>query len=403
LRLPTAFESLRHRNYRLLWIGTVISSSGDWMDQIAFNWLVYQLSGSAIDLALLNAFRLAPIFLFTLIGGVVADRWERRSLLFTTQSVAMLLAFVLAGLTFTGLVQVGMAFVIATGRGIVLSFNQPARQSLISELVPRKDLKNAIALNSATLNLTRVLGPTIAGILIATVGVAGAFFLNALTFLAVLYGLALMQFPDRIPRRAKGSMLTELSGGLAYLRTRPMLCTLVLLALVPMILGMPYQTMLTIFASDVLRVGGAGLGVLTACSGIGAVCGALWVASRAHRVRLGQLMVYGLIGFGAALVVFSLSGWFWLSVPALIAVGAGQQVYMASNNALIQTNVEEEYRGRVLSTLFLNRSMVPLGTLLAGFGTSLFGVQATVASMAAALLVLALAVSRLAPATRTLD
>jgi MFS family permease len=403
LRLPRAFESLRHRNYRLLWIGTVISSSGDWMDQIAFNWLVYQLSGSAVDLALLNAFRLAPIFLFTLIGGVVADRWERRSLLFTTQSVAMLLAFVLAGLTFTGLVQVWMAFVIATGRGIVLSFNQPARQSLISELVPRTALKNAIALNSATLNLTRVLGPTIGGILIATVGVAGAFFLNALTFVAVLYGLALMQFPDRVPRRAKGSMLAELSGGLAYLRTHPMLRTLVLLALVPMVLGMPYQTMLTIFASDVLRAGGAGLGVLTACSGIGAVCGALWVASRAQSVRLGQLMVYGLIGFGAALVVFALSGWFWLSVPALIAVGAGQQVYMASNNALIQTNVEEEYRGRVLSTLFLNRSMVPLGTLLAGFGTSLFGVQATVASMAVALLMLALAVSRLTPATRALD
>ena len=402
-RLPAALQSLRHRNYQLLWIGTLISSSGDWMDQIALNWLVYQLSGSAVQLAVLNLARLAPIFVFTLVGGVVADRWERRRLLFTTQSVAMILAFILATLTVTGIVQIWMVILIAIGRGIVLSFNQPARQSLISELVPRDDLKNAIALNSATLNLTRVLGPTIGGVLIATVGVAGAFYLNAASFLAVLYALALMRFPDRTPRKTHGSMLAELAGGLGYLLKRPMLRTLVLLALVPMVLGMPYMTMLTVFASDVLKVGGGGLGVLTACTGTGAVIGALWVAGNAHRTRLGPLMFYGLMGFGAALVAFSLSPWFWLSVPALVAVGAGQQVYMSSNNALIQTNVEEEYRGRIVSTLFLNRSMVPLGTVVAGVGTQIFGVQATTAVMAAGLLLLALSVSRLAPSARELD
>ena len=402
-RLPAALQSLRHRNYRLLWIGTLISSSGDWMDQIALNWLVYQLSGSAVQLAILNLARLAPIFVFTLVGGVVADRWERRRLLFTTQFVAMILAFILATLTVTGVVQIWMVILIAIGRGIVLSFNQPARQSLISELVPRDDLKNAIALNSATLNLTRVLGPTIGGVLIATVGVAGAFYLNAASFLAVLYALVLMRFPDRPPRKTHGGMLAELAGGIGYLLKRPTLRTLVLLALVPMVLGMPYMTMLTVFASDVLKVGGGGLGVLTACTGTGAVIGALWVAGNAHRTRLGPLMFYGLMGFGAALVAFSLSPWFWLSVPALVAVGAGQQVYMSSNNALIQTNVEEEYRGRIVSTLFLNRSMVPLGTVLAGVGTQLFGVQATTAVMAAGLLLLAVSVSRLAPTARELD
>jgi len=402
-RLPTALQSLQHRNYRLLWIGTLISSSGDWMDQVALNWLVYQLSGSAVQLALLNLCRLAPIFVFTLVGGVVADRAERRSLLFVTQFVAMVLATILATLTITGVVQIWMVLLIAVGRGIVLSFNQPARQSLISDLVPREDLKNAIALNSATLNLTRVLGPTIGGLLIATVGVAGAFYLNAASFVAVLYGLALMRFPDRVPRPTKAGLLRELAGGLGYLRRRPTLRTLVMLALLPMILGMPYQTMLTVFASDVLQVGGGGLGLLTACSGIGAVMGALWVAANAHRLRLGRLMLFGLIGFGAALVIFSLSGWFWVSVLALIGVGIGQQVYMASNNALIQTNVEEEYRGRIVSTLFLNRSMVPLGTMLAGFGTAVFGVQATVATMAAMLLLVALAVSWLAPAARDLE
>lgn len=403
LQLPAALQSLRHRNYRLLWIGTVISSSGDWMDQVALNWLVYQLSGSAVQLALLNFCRLAPIFVFTLVGGVVADRAERRSLLFTTQFVAMVLAFILATLTITGIVQIWMVFLIAVGRGVVLSFNQPARQSLISELVPREDLKNAVALNSATLNLTRVLGPTIGGLLIATIGVAGAFYLNALSFVAVLYGLALMRFPPRIARKASKSMVSDLAGGLAYLGRRPTLRTLVILALLPMVLGMPYQTMLTVFASDVLQVGGGGLGLLTACTGIGAVMGALWVAGNAHRVRLGRLMLYGLMAFGATLVIFSLSPWFWISVVALIGVGIGQQVYMASNNALIQTNVEEEYRGRIVSTLFLNRSMVPLGTIVAGFGTALFGVQATVATMAALLLLVAIAVSRLAPTARDLE
>jgi MFS family permease len=401
--LPAALQSLRHRNYQLLWIGSIISNSGDWMDQIALNWLVYQLSGSAVQLAFLNLARLAPIFVFTLIGGVIADRAERRRLLFTTQAVAMMLAFILATLTITGLVQIWMVLVIAVGRGIVLSFNQPARQSLISELVPREDLKNAIALNSATLNLTRVLGPTIGGVLIATVGVAGAFYLNAASFLAVLYALALMRFPERAPRHKKTSMLADLAGGLSYLRQRPTLRTLVLLALLPMVLGMPYMTMLTVFASDVLKVGGGGLGLLTACSGIGAVSGALWVAANAHRARLGRLMFFGLTGFGATLVVFALSPWFWLSVTALIAVGAAQQIYMASNNALIQTNVEEEFRGRIVSTLFLNRSMVPLGTVLAGIGTQLVGVQATSAAMAAGLLLLALTMSRLAPAARELE
>jgi MFS family permease len=402
-RLPPALQSLRHPNYRLLWIGTLISNSGDWMDQIALNWLVYQLSGSAVQLAFLNLARLAPIFVFTLVGGVIADRWERRRLLFTTQAVAMVLAFILATLTIVEVVQIWMVIVIAVGRGIVLSFNQPARQSLISDLVPREDLKNAIALNSATLNLTRVLGPTIGGVLIATVGVAGAFYLNAVSFLAVLYALSLMRFPDRIARKHAGSMLADLAGGLTYLRQRPTLRTLVLLALLPMVLGMPYMTMLTVFASDVLHVGGGGLGLLTACSGIGAVSGALWVAANAHRVRLGRLMFLGLIGFGATLVVFSLSPWFWLSLVALVAVGAGQQIYMASNNALIQTNVEEEFRGRIVSTLFLNRSMVPLGTVLAGIGTTFFGVQATSAVMAAGLLVLAVTMSQVAPAARDLE
>lgn len=399
--LPSTFSSLRHRNYRLLWLGTLVSSSGDWMDQIALNWLIYQLTGSAVFLGVLNLCRLAPILVFTLIGGVIADRVERRRLMFTTQTVAMLLALLLAVLVSTGVVQVWMVLIIAVGRGVMMSFNQPARQSLISELVPSDDLMNAIALNSATLNLTRVIGPAIGGVLIVWVGVAGAFYLNAASFLAVLYGLALMRFSERRVKARRG-VLHDLVEGVRYLRGQPSLRTLVVLALVPMVLGMPYMTMLTVFAKDVLAVGGGGLGLLTASTGVGAVVGALFVASLRGNARRGRLMFVGLILFGLALLVFAVSPWLWLSLGALVAVGVAQQVYMASNNTLIQVYVDEEYRGRISSTLFLNRGMVPLGTMLAGFGTSLFGAQVAVGTMAAALVVLAVVVARFAPAARDL-
>jgi MFS family permease len=387
--LPAAFASLRHRNYRLLWIGSLISNSGDWMDQVALNWLVYQLTGSAVSLGLLNLCRLLPILAFTLIGGVVADRVERRRLMFTTQAAAMTLAFILAVLVSTGLVQFWMVLVVAVGRGIALSFNQPARQSLISELVPRESLMNAIALNSATLNLTRVIGPAIGGGLIASVGVAGAFYVNGASFLAVLWGLALMRFPERAARPRRG-MLTDLAGGVRYVAGQPSLRGLVVLALLPMIFGMPYMSMLTVFASDVLEVGASGLGLLTACSGVGAVSGALFVASRSATAGRRRLMLWGLVGFGVALIAFAVSHWLWLSAAMLIGVGFFQQLYMSLNNTLIQEDVDEEYRGRVLSTLFLNRGMVPLGTMLAGFGADAFGAQLTTGAMAGVLVLMAL-------------
>jgi MFS family permease len=402
-RLPAALQSLRHRNYRLLWFGTIVSNSGDWIYQIALNWLVYQLSGSAVQLALLNLCRLAPIFVFTLVGGVVADRMERRRLLFVTQLVAMLLAVVLATLTIVNLVQIWMVLLIAIGRGVVLSFNQPARQSLISELVPRDDLKNAIALNSATLNLTRVLGPTIG----ARAHRYGRRRERVLSERGELPGGAVRARVDAFPgpraarqqgqhavRAGKRVQLSRSPRHAAHAGGSGACAVRAGHAVHDHADGLCQRR-----AAGRRRRAGPAHGV----SGVGAVSGALWVASQAHRVRLGRLMLVGMLCFGASLLVFSLSGWFWLSFAALLAVGASQQIYMASNNALIQTSVEEEYRGRVLSTLFLNRGMVPLGTMIAGIGTALFGVQATMASMGGALLVLAVLVVRFAPAAREID
>jgi predicted MFS family arabinose efflux permease len=210
------------------------------------------------------------------------------------------------------------------------------------------------------------------------------------------------QRPEQ-PQRPRRSMLAELGEGLRYLGREPRLRTLVILALVPMVFGMPYMTMLTVFASDVLHVGSGGLGLLTACSGAGAVCGALFVASRDETTRPYRLMLFGLVAFGLTLIGFAVSPWVWLSAPALLAVGFSQQSFLAVNNTLIQQDVDEEYRGRIVSTLFLSRSMVPLGTMLAGFGTAAFGVQHTMAAMAAALVLTGLLAARLSPAARDFD
>ncbi|HLH22546.1 MAG TPA: MFS transporter [Chloroflexota bacterium] len=399
--LPDSLRSLRHRNYRLLFIGNLVSNTGDWMDQIAFNWLVYLLTDSAIYLGLVNLARWLPILIFTLVGGVVADRWERRRLMFTTQAIAMVLALTLAVLDVTGLIQIWMVLAIAAGRGIMMSFNQPAKQGLVSDLVPPQDLRNAIGLNSTQFNLTRIIGPAIGGLLIATVGIAGAFFLNAVSFIAVLWSLAAMDIP---PRRAVGnrSVLDDIKGGVNYVRTQPVLQGLLVLALLPVGLGLPYMTMLTVFARDVLRVGGSGLGLLTACSSLGAVGGALYVAA-ATNVRRGWLMLAAIVMFGLALFGFALSSWVWFSALMLLIVGISQQVYMTTNNTVVQEIVDEEYRGRVLSIVFLNRSMIPLGTMLAGFGTAAFGVQPTMAAMAAALVLTGLLAARLSPAAREVD
>jgi MFS transporter, DHA1 family, staphyloferrin A biosynthesis exporter len=396
-----ARDVLRFRNYRLLWTGNLISNTGDWMDQVSFNWLVYSMTDSALWLAMVNACRFIPILVFTLIGGVVADRIERRRMLFFTQACAMVLAVLLAVLVATGTVQIWMVMFIAFGRGVMNSFNQPAKQSLISDLVPTEALRPAIALNAVQLNLTKVIGPAIGGVLIASVGVAGAFYLNGLSFLAVLWSLASMRFPPLVARPRTGSFRTELTEGVQYLRRTPTLGMLVLLALIPVILGNPYQTMLTVFSRDVLKVGGSGFGFLTACSSVGSVVGALAVGM-GQPIRRGRLMLVGLVGFGGALVVFAASHWLWLSAGSLFVVGVGQQVYLTLNNSVVQETVEPEYRGRVLSMLFLNRGMVPLGTMLAGLGTAVIGPQWAVGSMAAALLLLTLGVSRLAPAVRRL-
>lgn len=396
------FSSLRYRNYRLLWIGTLISHSGDWMDQLALNWLVLELTGSPFYLGMVSLCRAIPILLFTLVGGVLADRFERRKLMMVTQSFAMLLALLLATLVTFGWINIWLIFAIAASRGIMMSFNLPARQTIISDLVPRDDLPNAIALNSVTMNLTKIIGPSIAGVLIGAIGVGGCFYINGVSFLAVLWTLFRMDLPQTNRKPADTSVSESLFAGFKYVRSHSTMSLLILVAVVPTFFGQHYMTMLAVFARDVLEIGPTGLGILTSATSVGAIAGALILASLGNVLPRGLIMLSALVGFGAFLIMFSYSPWPALSVFLLMGVGAMQVTYNASNNTLLQLGVPDEYRGRVLSTLFINRGLVPLGTALVGTMAALFGVRLAVASMAAIIVLLGITALAKAPSIRKL-
>lgn len=382
------FSSLRIRNYRLFWIGTVIGNAGDWMDQIAMGWLIWQLTGSGAYLGLYAFCRAAPILFFTLVGGALADRIERRRLMQGTQTFAMILALLLAALVLAGVVQVWHVLVIAGLRGVFMSLNMPTRQALISDIVGRDQLMNAIALNSATMNLTKIVGGSLGGVLITIIGIGGVILINGLSFIVLIVALAMMTIPPAVKPLQRKSILGSIGEGLGYIRDNRTMRSLIVLALVPMLLGMPYMTLLPVFADDVLNIGNEGYGILVACTGIGAMFGALTIAALSGMRHRGTVMLLVMIMFGVMLLLFSRSQYPWLSFTLLLGVGAGQTTFMALNNTLLQTLSSDEMRGRVMSIFFLNRGMLPLGTLGAGLSTEFFGVQWTVTVMAATLVLL---------------
>lgn len=397
------FSSLRIRNYRLYWYGTVVGNAGDWMDQIALNWLIWQMTGSGAYLGLLAFCRAAPILFFTLIGGALADRVERRRLMQGTQTFAMFLALLLAALVLLDVVQVWHVLVIAALRGVFMSLNMPTRQALISDIVGREHLMNAIALNSATMNLTKVLGGSLGGILITIIGVGGVFLLNGLSFLVMIVSLAMMTIPPLVATKERKSIVGSIGEGLSYIRHNVQMRSLIILALVPMMLGMPYMSLLPVFADNVLDIGNEGYGILVACTGVGAMIGALTIAALSNMQHRGKVMLLVMIMFGVMLLLFSRSTNTTLSFALLLGVGAGQTTFMALNNTLLQSLATDEMRGRVMSIFFLNRGMLPLGTLGAGVATEIIGVQWTVTIMAAALALLGLVMFFRAPEVRGIE
>ena len=342
-------RAFRHRNYQLFFGGQLISLTGTWMQAVAESWLIYRLTGSSALLGATSFVTLVPVFLFATIGGTVADRRHRHHIILTTQTAAMLLTFVLAALTLSGRVQVWHVFVLATCLGVVNAFDIPARQAFVVEMVGREDLSNAIALNSTMVNGARVVGPAIAGAVVALVGEGWCFLLNAVSYIAVIAGLLLMRVPPRLRPAARTSALRETLEGFQFVgRTAPVRALLLLLGVVSFA-GMPYSVLMPIFAESILNSGSKGLGLLMAASGLGSLGGAVALATRSGVRGLGRWVAIATACFGGALIAFSFSRSFWLSAAMLVPVGAAMIVEMAASNTLIQAMVPNVLRGRVMA------------------------------------------------------
>src|SRR4051812_5447613 len=319
------------------------------MQSVAESWLVYRLTGSSALLGFTSFATLVPVFLFATVGGIVADRVNRHRIIVATQTASMVFPLILAALTLTGRVQVWHVFVLATCLGIVNAFDIPARQAFVVDMVGREDLPNAIALNSSMVNGARVVGPAVAGLVVAAVGEGWCFLLNGISYIAVISSLLMMNVPARPPRPKRVSALRDTVEGFRFVaRTAPVRALLVLLGLVSFA-GMPYSVLMPVFAESVLHSGARGLGLLMAASGGGALAGALALVSRRGVRGLGRWVAVSTAAFGVALMCFSLSRVFWLSLILLVPVGGAMMVEMASSNTLIQAMVPDALRGRVMA------------------------------------------------------
>ncbi|HKF52937.1 MAG TPA: MFS transporter [Candidatus Acidoferrales bacterium] len=378
-RWSVMFRALQHRNFQLFFGGQLISLIGTWMDTVAEAWLVYRLTGSSLLLGTVAFAGQIPVFLLAPIGGMVADRLNRRSIVVATQTASMILAGILAALTISGRVKVWEVVLLAALMGVVNAFDIPARQAFLVEMVGREDLMNAIALNSSMFNGARVIGPAIAGILVASIGEGWCFFANSVSYIAVIAGLLLMKINRRSPE-AVASMLEHIAEGFRFVQeTKPIFALLLLLGLVSLV-AMPYSVLMPVFAARILHGNARTLGVLMGATGVGALTGALILASRTGLKGLSKWVAFSCTGFGAALILFSLSHWYLISVAMLVPVGFCMMVQMASSNTLIQAMVPDRLRGRtmaVYSMMFMG--MAPLGSLLAGELGSRIGAQWTVA------------------------
>lgn len=379
-RVWQALRSLRHRNFQLFFSGQLISLIGTWMQSVAQSWLVYRMTGSSLLLGSVGFASQLPVFLVAPIGGTIVDRHNRHRLIIATQTASMLLAFILAWLTLSHRVQVWHIFVLAALLGVVNAFDIPGRQAFLVDMVGREDLMNAIALNSSMFNGARIVGPAVAGILVAAVGEGWCFFANAVSYIAVIVGLLLMKVRAHERAARTASTLENIIEGFQYVRqTGPIKALLLLLGLVSLV-GMPYAVLMPIFADRILHVGARGLGLLMGATGVGALLGALTLAAKQGLKGLGKWVAVCSVGFGFSLILFALSRSLWLSLLLLLPVGFTMMVQMASSNTLIQSMVPDHLRGRVMalySMMFMG--MAPFGSFFAGALADHLGAPITVA------------------------
>ena len=393
-----AFRALRHRNFRLFFAGQLISLIGTWMQTVAQAWLVYRLTGSAVLLGTVAFVSQIPVFFLATVGGIVADRYPKRRVVVVTQAVQMIQAFLLAALTIAGVVQVWEIVVLSGLLGVANAFDIPARQAFFVEIVGKEDLQSAIGLNSSIFNSARIIGPTLAGILVAIVHEGWCFFINGVSFFAVLVALLMMRVHEpESTRHGRGAWQQALEG-FRYAWDSPTISSLLLLVGVVSLVGIPYTVLMPIIADRVLHGGARDLGLLMGATGVGAVMGALTLAMRRGVRGLGRLAATAAGGFGVSLVLFSFSRWLALSMVLLIPVGYCAMLQMAATNTLLQSMSPDHLRGRIValySMMFMG--MAPAGSLGAGFTADRLGAPYTLAMGGAACMAAAVVFARRLP------
>ena len=377
--LKLIFRAFRYRNYRLFFGGQVISLMGTWMQRMALSWLVYRMTNSAFLLGMVEFCGQIPIFLLAPFAGVVIDKWSRHRTLVGTQILAMIQASVLTVLVLTGTIKIWQIIFLRAFLGFVDAFDMPARQSFVVEMVEKKEnLGNAIALNSSMVNAARLLGPSIAGIVIVAVGEGMCFLINAISYLAVIASLLSMRIIPRVTKAKSNDVFQGLKEGFVYVFGFAPIKSIILLLALFSVMGFPYNILMPIFAKDVLHGGADTLGFLMGASGIGALVGALYLASRKSVLGLGKIIPLAASIFGIGLVALALSRVLLFSMALMLMIGFGMMVQMASSNTVLQTIVDDDKRGRVMSFYAMAlRGMVPFGSLLAGSLASKIGAPHT--------------------------
>ncbi|MDQ2889707.1 MAG: MFS transporter [Gemmatimonadota bacterium] len=396
------FRPLVHRNFRIFWSGQTLSLIGTWMQSVGEGWLALQLSNSALMVGIVAGASSLPVLLLSLYGGVVADRHDKLKLVRIAQSLLLVQASVLWWFTATNHLTIHWLIILATANGIISAFEIPARQSFIVELVGREDLVDAIALNSAGFNLARVIGPTIAAIVIGTLGAKWCFGLNALSYLAVLAGLFMIRVPVWQRVQTLASPLEGLLEGFRYMRDTPLVNVLVRVVAVNAIFGMPFLAMMPVVARNILHSGAGGYGVLLTCVGIGALAGALSLSTLGQRVPRGWIFILSSYGFAGGLIVFSLMHVMLPAALMLIIVGFSMMLSGALANGLMQSIAPDELRGRVVSAyVFVAVGLVPIGSFISGALARYVGVDWAIGGCAVVVLAYSSWIFTRTPALRT--
>jgi MFS family permease len=379
-RFKIVFRSLKYRNYRLFFSGQSISLIGTWMQRIAMPWLVYHMTGSALLLGVVGFAGQIPSFLLTPVAGVLTDRWSRYRVLLATQIISLVQAGLLAGLCLAGVIQVWEIVVLSVFLGCVNAFDVPARHSFVIDMVEKKeDLGNGIALNSLMFNGARLIGPSIAGVMLATAGEGICFLLNAISYIFVIVSLLMMRLNLKESKRNETRILKELSEGLRYTFGFAPIKHLLILLSISSLMGMSYSVLMPVFAKEILHGGSNTYGFLMGAAGFGALLGALFLASRESVLKLGRIVPASAILFGAGLIGLSFSRIFPISLVLMIFIGLGMMMQAAASNTILQTITDDDKRGRVMSFYTMAiMGTAPFGSLMAGGLAKVIGTPGTI-------------------------